>query len=75
MRGTYKSRHSAFTEQLTFSHKDEWHRNVWRSNRSGVKYVSVDGTLHSMTETGEPSGPISLEGKYIKEPDNAQAAV
>lgn len=45
--------------QISYAYTDDWGRPVYTDKeRRGVKYVGVDGMLHTMTKQGEPLEPI-----------------
>ena len=48
---------------------DDWSRGLYMSKKTGRVYVDVDGTLHTMTDWGEPNSPLcSLDAiEIVKE--------
>ena len=45
--------------QVTLIGQDEWSRNVYKSTKTNIEYVDVDGVLHTMTpDWGEPCDPL-----------------
>ena len=54
---------------------DDWSRLLYKSAKTGIFYVLVDGFMHDITDWGEPNTPIrsidSVEVENAKVQNNA----
>ena len=44
--------------EVTYVGKDDWSRELYKSTKTDRIFVNVDGTLHTITDEGEPYFPL-----------------